>query len=254
MLMIFPWIFKLYTCVFYIVPWAIYMIFWILTYPCEGCCYCIRKCRARYKSKAIDESYSYSVSVSEDMEGGDEEDDDDKQYQSGFNTDRPINATDIELQPRRKKKGKKEKKEKKSTSKSPKKEKKEEIDKKDKKRSKSKSSKKEKKLKKEENGGTEHLETNIQLDDLEANPNTNIDEGAKDGEKKKKKKKRKRVRKHVSASKFSGRRKKAPEDRKKRDHRNPNDLYFFSRVWRDIGNKWCYYCDEDIYNYHEYWV
>jgi len=38
MLMTFPWVYKLYVIIFYIVPWVIYMIVWIILFPFEKCC------------------------------------------------------------------------------------------------------------------------------------------------------------------------------------------------------------------------
>jgi hypothetical protein len=153
------------------------------------------------------------------LEGGDEEEDEYDKYNSAVNTDRAINSTDIKLETRRKKKGKKRRRKNSQADKD----------------------------QAEQHFPNEQLETQAPVEDLEANNNQEQQEqegeGEEEGGKKKKKKKekkrkRKRVRKHVSVSKISGRRLKAPEDRKKRDHRNPNDLYFFSRMWRDIGNKW----------------
>ena len=105
----------------------------------------------------------------------------------------------------------------------------------------------------------EYLETHAPIDnDLEANKNNDDeeDEDAKEADVDEngiKKKRTRRKRRHVSRNKFSARKKKPPSERKKRDHRQPDELYYFSRVWRDIGNKWWEYCDEDIYNGQEFW-
>ena len=103
MCMIYPWFFKTFVCLFYIIPWILYTIGWILLFPFEKWCACVKRCRDKYKSKRVEESYSYSYS--EEYDGGSDEEEEQKKpnydNEDDEDTKRNLEINDIMSQPRK---------------------------------------------------------------------------------------------------------------------------------------------------------